>query len=422
MKKKVQVRGPAKSRSGYGTHTRFILRALREYEHLFDIYLINVGWGASGQILEDSIEMRWFDMLIEETYHYVNNGGQFDMSQQVTIPSEWERLAPVNIGCTAGTETTKISPQWMQKCNQVIDKIVTVSSHASYAFENTTYQVHDQQGNLHGIMKVEKPVEHVNYCVDKDVCKHYTELQNPNPFNFDTDFNFLVMAQWSPRKNLENTVKWWLEEFYDNEDAGLIVKTHIANDSRVDREYAQERLQHVLKEFPDKKCSVYLIHGTLSNQDLLSLYSHDKLKALISLGNEGFNLPAFESVSNDLPIITAGWGGEVDFLYKTLDNGEKVGLYCEVDYDIKQIQREAVWDGVLQADSYWSFAKPGSYKMKLRELYKNYEEYEGKARELGEYVREEFEDVKQYEKFVKAIDVNGGMVFSFEKPEVQEFD
>ena len=40
--KKVIVKGPALSQSGYGEHTRFILRSLRSQPELFDVYLINI--------------------------------------------------------------------------------------------------------------------------------------------------------------------------------------------------------------------------------------------------------------------------------------------------------------------------------------------------------------------------------------------
>ena len=41
-RKKIIVRGPALSRSGYGEQTRFALRALRTKEDELDIFLINV--------------------------------------------------------------------------------------------------------------------------------------------------------------------------------------------------------------------------------------------------------------------------------------------------------------------------------------------------------------------------------------------
>ena len=41
------------------------------------------------------------------------------MSLQVTIPNEWERIAPVNIGITAGIETTRVAPEWINKGNDM---------------------------------------------------------------------------------------------------------------------------------------------------------------------------------------------------------------------------------------------------------------------------------------------------------------
>ena len=50
MKKRVLVRGPALSRSGYGEHVRFLLRSLRAHEQMYDLYLLNVQWGGTGNI------------------------------------------------------------------------------------------------------------------------------------------------------------------------------------------------------------------------------------------------------------------------------------------------------------------------------------------------------------------------------------
>jgi len=48
--KKILVRGPALTRSGYGEHTRFILRSLKTREDIYDIHLINTNWGKCGWI------------------------------------------------------------------------------------------------------------------------------------------------------------------------------------------------------------------------------------------------------------------------------------------------------------------------------------------------------------------------------------
>ena len=113
--KKVFVRGPALSQSGYGEHTRFVLRSLRSQSDLFDIYLVATNWGQTGWLWEDTEERQWIDFLLQKTIKYSQAGGQFDISLQVTIPNEWEKIAPINIGVTAGIETTKIAPVWVEK-------------------------------------------------------------------------------------------------------------------------------------------------------------------------------------------------------------------------------------------------------------------------------------------------------------------
>ena len=44
MKKKIFVRGPVLSQSGYGEQSRFALRALRSREDLFDVYIQPINW------------------------------------------------------------------------------------------------------------------------------------------------------------------------------------------------------------------------------------------------------------------------------------------------------------------------------------------------------------------------------------------
>ena len=104
------VRGPVLSRSGYGEQSRFALKCLRSREDYFDIYVIPTSWGRCGWVWEETEEREWIDERIRETSIYISQGGQFDSSLQVTIPNEWEKLAPINIGYTAGIETTKVAP------------------------------------------------------------------------------------------------------------------------------------------------------------------------------------------------------------------------------------------------------------------------------------------------------------------------
>ena len=113
--KKVFLKGPLLTQRGYGHHARTVLRALKTRPDLFDIYIQPIPWGRTSWLWQDTEERREIDSLLSKTIGFFNNKGQFDVSIQVTIPNEWENLAPVNIGITAGIETTAIDPEWIQK-------------------------------------------------------------------------------------------------------------------------------------------------------------------------------------------------------------------------------------------------------------------------------------------------------------------
>ena len=407
MRKKLIFRGPVLSQSGYGEQARFALRSLRTREGIFDIFIISTPWGQTGWVWEDTEERQWIDETIKKTVVFVEEHKKqgvpprFDLSLQVTIPQEWEKLAPINIGYTAGTETTKMSPQWVERSN-IMDKVLVTSNHTKYAFDNSAYDAIDQNsGQTFKDYKCQVPVEVVHYPT-----RQY-EKDPDFTLDLEHDFNFLCMSQWSPRKNIENTLRWWLEEFWDQE-VGLVMKASIKNNSLIDRHFTQENLNNILSDFKDRKCSVYLLHGDLNNNEMSALYQHPKVKAFVNMAHgEGFGLPVFEAAYYGLPVVAPDWGGIVDFMYapkKDKKGKEKdKAHFVKVDYDVKPIQPEAVWDPVLIKDSQWAFPKQGSYKMALRKVYKNYNVYKKMALNLQEYVLESFEPNKMYEKFADAV-------------------
>lgn len=397
MLKKVLIKGPILSRSGYGEQSRFALRALRSRPDLFEVYIVNIPWGRTGQLSEMNEETNFIHETILKTQMYAQQGGQFDISLQITVPNEFEKIAPINIGYTAGIETTKVAPQWIQKSNDNMNKLIVVSSHSKRVFEQTTYDVKDQFGNEHKGWGLQVPVEAVNYPV------RMTEPEELD-IEFKTDKNFLVVSQWGPRKNLENTIKWFVETFRDEEDVGLVVKTNTASDCVMDRELTQRRLEALLSSFGERKCSVYLIHGEIAPGALVWLYSHPTMKALINIGHgEGYGLPLFEAAYCGLPLITTAWSGQMDFICKPNKKGKQIPRIIKVDYDVNQVQQSAVWNGVIQADSKWAFAKENSYKRALRDALEKEEFYRKEAEALRSYIHENFTEEKVYGDFVSEL-------------------
>jgi len=400
--KKILVRGPALTRSGYGEHTRFILRALRSREDLFDVYLFPVGWGKTGWIHEISEEREWLDSIITKTATCQQQDKlNCDISMQVTIPNEWEQMAPVNIGVTAGIETTRVSPHWIEKGN-LVDKIITISEFSKNSYAGTNYVVtNNETGDVvNANYFCKTPIEVVHYPVRQTDIK---EIE----LNLTTDFNFLVNAQWAPRKNLENTIGWFIEEFA-NDNVGLILKTNIVNNSTIDRQETEQRIKNLISGFKQKKCKIYLLHGDMSAAEINSLYCHDKIKALISLAHgEGFGLPIFEAAYNGMPIIAPDWSGHTDYLYMKIKNKKgkekKRPFFARVDYDLAPVQKEVVWKEVLIKDSMWCYPKPNSYKEKLREVYKEYGRFKSQSSKLKTYLCENFTSEKKYKEVVDIV-------------------
>ena len=405
--KKIIVKGPALSQTGYGEQTRFALRALRSRPDLFDIYIMNLEWGKSNHIIEDNQEHAWLVETIRKTAHFLQaNQGKvtFDVSLQVTIPNEFEKMAAINIGYTAGIETTKVAPIWLQKCNEIMDRIIVISDHSKQVFLNTIVDAQDQFGNKFAY-KLEKPIEFITYP---------TKPQKVVPLSLELkhDFNYLMISQWGPRKNFENAIRWFVEENIDQE-VGLVVKTNSYKNCNIDREFTHRRLQALLAPYKDRKCSVTLLHGYISEAEMQGLYKHENIKAFINIAHgEGFGLPMFDAATAGLPIITVGWSGQCDFLYKPEKDKKgkikKKGKFLKVDFDVLPVQKEAHWEGVIQPDSHWSFAKEGSYKMALRKMRNEYHIYQGLANSLREWICKTFTEEKQNAKFVELTGITSG--------------
>lgn len=401
MKKKVLVRGPALSRSGYGEMARLALQSLKKYPEHFDVILLCTNWGRTGNIVDDSEEFEWIHNLIKQSIPRIQQKEPADVSIQISIPNEFEKMAPVNIGYTAGIETTKVSPQWIEK-TVLMDKIIVISEHSKQVFNDTVYQAVNQATGQQFDFRNTKPIDVVGFPVKNTEPK---KLELDLPF----DFNFLTVAQWGPRKNVEATVRAFVEEF-KNEEVGLVIKANSVKNCIIDRTMTENRMKNLLSTLPgDRKCKIHLLHGNLTDEEMMGLYTHPKIKAFVSTTHgEGFGIPLFEAACVALPIAAPFWSGQVDFLKapkKDKDTGKvRMRSHCvKIDFELKDVQKESVWNGVIQADSKWAFVKNNSARDALRELYKNNANCVLTAKKLQKHITETFKEENVLKQFAESV-------------------
>jgi len=406
MRKKIIVRGPALSSSGYGEQTRFALRCLRKHQDKFDIYLLNLNWGRTGWIVSDDEERKWIDEILGKTQAYIQQNQpniNFDVSLQITIPNEFEIIAPVNIGYTAGIETTKAVPVWLEKCN-IMNRIIVPSQHSKVVLENSLYRTKNEK---------EQDVE-LKTKIPIDVCGYAAREIKPKPLELEleTSFNFLTVSQWGPRKNLESVISAFISEFNNEKEVGLIVKTNMTKNNYFDKLVVENRLRSFVQQMAnskDMKCKIYLLHGNLEENEMRGLYTHPTVKALVTATHgEGFGLPLFETVLCEKPVIAPGWSGHLDFLFAPKKDKEtgKTKLrphFVKVDYDIGQVQKDAIFPGLIEESSQWCYPKNYSLRAGFKEVFRNYGACLSNAKKLKEYIFEEFEENKQYDKFVNSV-------------------
>lgn len=404
-KKKILLRSPLLTHSGYGEHGRFVLRALKTKEELFDIYIAATDWGKTSWRWEDNEERVYIDDILQKTMKYTQDSEgnpEFDASIQVTIPNEWELICPVNIGVTAGIETTKPAPVWIERGNHM-DRIITVSNHSKQTHEKTSYE---------GVNKVTNEPMHLQNTTPVDVVHYPVKSRDQDPVNLDltTDFNFLSVQMLAPRKNTEQLIHAFFEQFKDEEDVGLVLKTNIMKNSLVDRRATENRLKSIVNSYTEAKCKLYLLHGFMSDKEMNALYTHPKIKAYVtSTHGEGFGLPLFEAAYNGLPVIAPDWSGHVDFLYKpTKQKKGKIknkAMFSRISYTLGSVQQKkgAEWPGVIEPDSMWAYPEMGSIKMCMDEVLRDHGRFKKQAKTLQSWILDEFTEEKQYNKMIDSI-------------------
>ena len=411
--------GPVFTRSGYGDHSRDLLKSLKTMDR-YDIKIVPLRWGNTPQNqLDPSTEFgRW---MMERVITQITQ--KPDVFMQVSVANEFQPIGHYNIGVTAGVETTIVPKDFIDGVNRM-DLTLVPSKFTKDVLVGTVYQQKDKNsGNIVGEFKTTKPVEVLFEGVDVEIFLNPTKDVDVLS-EIKTDFNFLTVGHWlkgnlgQDRKDIGMVIKTFATVFQNlpkEKQPGLIIKTSSAGFSVMDRESMRERIEEITKTFGDTCPPIYLIHGDLSETEMASLYHHPKVKAMVSFTKgEGYGRPLAEFTLSGKPILVSGWSGHVDFL-PTEHSVLLEGALTNVD--------ESAADTFILKEAQWFSVNYSKAAGLMYDVFNNYKVYTEKSKGLVKNTLNRFTLEKMNEVFdsiMKSFVVEGPKIVPIKLPKLEK--
>lgn len=184
-------------------------------------------------------------------------------------------------------EESGFPPEWVDNFNEYLQGITCLSHHVEKVLIDNGVSV---------------PLSTSGCGVD-----HWLRIQADKSFSVKAkDFKFLHVSSCFPRKGADVLLKAYGDVFTSSDPVTLIIKT-FKNPHNLIHEWLADAANQ-RSDFPH----VVVIEDDLTDSELKSLYLSSDVLVAPSRA-EGFGLPLAEAMLSDLPVITTGWGGQMDF-------------------------------------------------------------------------------------------------------------
>ena len=131
---------PIATRSGYGDHSRDILKSIFEYDK-FDVITIPTRWGNTPQN-QINPTTDFGKQLLSTVGKQITK--QPEVHIQMTVPNEFQKKGKFSIGITAGIESTIAPKDWIDGCNRM-DLIIVPSEFSKKVLQGTSYDETDKR-------------------------------------------------------------------------------------------------------------------------------------------------------------------------------------------------------------------------------------------------------------------------------------
>ena len=386
------VTAPVGTRSGYGAHSRDIVRALIKLDR-YDVKIWNVKWGSTPMNALQKGDPN-DDMIIERLLSDPSLPAQPEIHIHIVVPNEFQTYGKYNIGITAGLECTAIPHKWVEGLNRM-DMNIVPANFVKESILSTSFDVVDEQTKqMKGQIKVTKPVEVLFEGADTNIFKKTKEFSKDlvDEFkNVKESFNFLYTGHWlqgklgEDRKDTGMLVKVFSETFKDMKNApGLIMKTSGASFSVIDREEMLSKIRHIQKTVKAKTLpNIYLFHGDMTDEEMNEIYNHPKVKAHVNLTHgEGFGRPLLEASLSGKLVIASGWSGQTDFLTKDLS--------ILLGGNLQAVPKSSFPKEMYVDGSQWFTVNYNEAAAVLKDVHKNFNKYKMRGDKLSKVNKSKF--------------------------------
>jgi hypothetical protein len=386
------LQSPCFTRSGYGEWSLAMAKSLLRYDK-FDVKIVPTRWGGcpSKNTIEDMEtpeEKELFNRILRNPLQK-----QPEVFIQMTIPNEYQTPAKVNIGMTAGIETTIPPGEWIEGMNRMSVNFV-LSNFVKDVFSKIVLKKQNKDG-LQEEVKLTKPIEVLNWGANTSIYKR-TDEKNPlldsELAAIKEDFCFLFVGQWthsnglySDRKDIGMLIKTFCEAFANQKNKpALILKTSGVSFSQMDKHECLKRINAIKSSIAGDLPSVYLLHGELSDVEMNALFNHEKVKCHVSFTHgEGYGHPLLLASLSGKPVMAPDWSGHLDFLNK--------GNAYLLSGDIKPVRGDSVNQWIIKESS-WFYVDYEKAKEKMRGMMLNYDKLTEKSLKAAEENREKFSE------------------------------
>ena len=390
MKPLCVVSCPIDTFSGYGARSRDFVKALIQSKgEEWDIKIMPQRWGECPWMFldkNDPIKQRFIGQLTQKP----------DIWIQITVPNEFQPVGKYNIGISAGIETTIYPAEFIEGSNRMDLNLVS-SEHSKQVALATTFDKLDQNKQVVGKVKLEKPIEVLFEGLDLD--KYNKNPQDSGLLkNIKEDFCFLYTGHWLPgsfgedRKNTALLIKTFLETFkgLGNKKPSLILKTNKINYSLIDREGILKDINRIKDQVSGNLPNIYLLHGEMTDKEMNQLNNDSKVKSFISFTKgEGYGRPLAEAAITGKPTIVSNWSGHRDFLYPDYN--------ILIGGELKNVHPSSANQFLLK-ESQWFNINTNIAGRAMKDVFKKYKQYLQKSRKNTQYLKDNWSFDKMTEK------------------------